>query len=245
MTVAPPPVLMSSFGVAKHGNADAEWEDSAAHSEGHARFAVADGAAAAYQAGVWSHLLTGGFITDPFAIDNDPQFIEWWRRRAGEWQEMTRVDDDPPYYVQHAQRRGSHATLLCVELRPGPSYLAGAVGDTCLLHARGGRIRSAFPVESADSFGYRPDLIPTNQTDPPTLARASGTLESGDVLIGATDAAAEWLLRARAASCDEPLSAVLGATQSMDEVVASARRSGGLRNDDVAIVRCLVGDVDS
>lgn len=241
MKTVPRPVRFSSYGVTKAGNADADWEDAAAHSEGRGRFAVADGAAAAYRAGLWSHILACGFVSDIVPLDDDAQLGAWVQRRAGEWTAATSVGDDAPYYIRHAQRRGSFSTFLGVELRGGASYLAVAVGDTCLIHVRHGEIISSFPVGSPDDFGYQPDLLATTSSRPPKWSRSEGRLDDGDMLLGVTDAVSELLLRAATDGDPAPMAALRAADTSIASFVADARRSGRLRNDDVAVVRCLVG----
>ncbi len=147
-----------------------------------------------------------------------------------------------PYYLRAAQARGSHATLLTVELLPGGSWRALAIGDSCLLHYRRGVLISSFPIVDADAFGFTPDLVATDR-DTSTLAkRASGQLRSGDVLVAATDAASEWMLR-YAGTEHDPAPIILADDGDLLATVLAAREAEHLRNDDVAIVRAVIGTV--
>lgn len=239
MTAAPA-ISMSSFGVAKNGGTDRDWEDAAAHSERARRFAVADGTSSAYRAELWSQLLVSGFLAEPFPLDDGPAFYAWVDRQAMLWNEGTAVDESAPYYARLAQARGSHSTFLGVEFGPDETYRAIAVGDTCLFVVRDGVVTEAFPLNRAEDFGFHPELVGTQGT-PGEVRLCRGRLQEGDVVIAATDAMAEWLLRAHVAASEEPLAAILGALDSIDDLVAAGRRSGHLRNDDVTVVRCLIG----
>lgn len=239
---APAPVSFRSFGLPKVGHSEAEWEDSAAHSEEGACFVVADGAASAYHAGLWSHLLTRGFVKDRFALDDHDELSRWLRRRAREWHTRTEIADDDPYYLRAAQSRGSHATLLTAEVLPGGSWRALAIGDSCLLHYRRGALVSSFPIVDADAFGFTPDLVATDRDTASLAKRSSGELRSGDVLIAATDAASEWMIR-HAGTEHDPAPVILADDGDLLATVLAARESGHLRNDDVAIVRAVIGAV--
>jgi hypothetical protein len=240
---AAPSLTFQAFGVPKVGHSEAEWEDAAAYSVATARFVVADGATVAYQARTWSNLLVRGFLDDPFRVDVEAELSPWLHRRAAEWERATAADveADAPYYLREARQRGSHATLMAVEIRPGPVWCAVAIGDSCLLHYRAGRLVHSFPIDDPDAFGYAPDLAATDHDSSHLAVRSQGELVAGDVLLAVTDAAAEWLLRS-AGTADDPAPTISTTDEPIDELVHHARAAGALRNDDVAIVRCLVGD---
>lgn len=229
---------MSSFGVPKLGNSDAEWEDAAAHSERLGRFAVADGAAAAYHAGLWSHLLVRHFITAPAFPGELHELEQMVATAAVQWHDLTRVDAQAPYYVRHAQERGSHATFLGVEILPSGHYRAVAVGDSCLFQLRQGEPLAVFPVERPEDFDYHPELIATSGLDGARVSRLDGRTAEGDVLLASTDAVAEWLMRTHRSGDSTVIDGLLGELGGLDEFVARARQVGALHNDDVAVVRC-------
>lgn len=228
---------MSSFGLPKLGNAAGDWEDAAAHSESLGRFAVSDGAASAFQAQLWSHLLAAGFLELDEMPDEDQTFSSWAGRLAETWRHRTAVAEDAPYYIKHAQERGSFATFLGVTVNSEGRYDAIAVGDTCMFVVRETEMLEAFPVTDADAFGFSPDLVATN--DPATvLKHTSGQLEFGDILLGATDATSEWVLRSATVGDVRPILALTAPIDAAEAAVTAAHQAGAIRNDDVAVVRC-------
>jgi hypothetical protein len=99
---------------------------------------------------------------------------------------------------------GSFATLLGFDIYgldgPEPHWRAVALGDTVLFHVRAGRLITAFPPMGPEDFGTLPDGV---HTSPASLDRMTerlltggGVLEAGDFLFAATDAMAQWILRA-------------------------------------------------
>lgn len=230
-------VEMNSGGVVKDGNPERDWEDAAAHSVSGRRFAVADGAAAAYRAGLWSHLLALGFIRDPFAVEDLEAFNTWLGRRVEQWHEATKLADDAPYYVRAASERGSHSTFLAVQVGDD-HWSALAVGDTCLLQIREGELIGSFPLNDPEQFDFTPNLISTAAI-PDDVRQAKGSFREGDVLLGVTDAGAEWLLRARTGHGEIVRRLAASSLSDLDQLVHEQRGSGALRNDDVAVVRCV------
>ena len=101
----------------------------------------------------------------------------------------------------------------------------------------------AFPIESSTGYGGHPELVATSGaegTGPlPVIRTASGTLQSGDVLLVMTDALAQWSL-----ACEEALTpawpALLAATQAdLAEMVLGERRRSAMVDDDVTLVRLV------
>lgn len=217
-----------------------EWEDSVAFSESKRCFAVADGASASFMAREWAATLTSAFIDDPVDA-RDEHALEDWLAVVRESFHLD-GDVDAPYYVRAAAQRGSHSTILCVRFvadQGAVRWKAWAVGDTVLLHVRGGRLVTAFPIDNPDEFGYSPDLVSSagNRAIPDGLVRAYGSAEPGDILMGATDALAAWTLEH-----DERAIAVLSemTAEAFPEFVRTAR-AAGLVDDDVTLLRCHVG----
>ncbi|MEQ8841610.1 MAG: hypothetical protein RIB98_11560 [Acidimicrobiales bacterium] len=239
---------LASFGQAKDGYRSHEWEDSAAHSFRSGRFAVADGATTAFRARAWSHILTAGWLSDPFAIDDDDEWVEWLARRAAIWDaDLDGREDDAPFYVVAAANRGSFATLLGVELGVDDGELcwrALAVGDACLFHVREGALLQSFPVTDAAEFGSHPALVHSGTTTGPGavrgVERARGSLIEGDRVLLATDALAEWALLA--GSTDPGVWERLGTIdeEGFGRLIAELRAGDALRNDDVTLLRCGV-----
>jgi hypothetical protein len=146
---------------------------------------------------------------------------------------------------------GSFATLLGFEIDgldgPEPRWRGVALGDTVLFHVRAGRLVTVFPPMEPDDFGTLPDGV---HTSPASLDRMTerlltggGTLQAGDFLFAATDAMAQWILRA--AERDEAKLWLTLTTLAHPDVFArlvedqrreqdSATR---MKNDDVTLMR--------
>jgi hypothetical protein len=130
----------------------------------------------------------------------------------------------------------------------GWHWQAAALGDTCLFHVRDEQLLRAFPIVESAAFSTNPPLAASRSDDEKILARhiavADGWCESGDQLYLATDALAAWFLRATElgerpwAILRDFVSAGDGAFESF---VAEQRASGGLRNDDTALVHIDIG----
>ncbi len=226
----------------KAGNRPEECEDALAVAREGATLAMSDGASSAIFARLWAELLTRQYAADP-TLDLTPSWLEAPRHAFTE----QFAGRSLPWYTAEKLREGSFATLLGLQLDlAGGRWQAVALGDSCLFQIRRGRLIASFPLTDPDDFGNTPFLVPSA----PHLAeralraqqRASGTLEPGDSLVLATDALAQWLLRAsqerRPDHCSPWASLRRYGTRVPDfaAFLARLRASGALRNDDVAVV---------
>jgi hypothetical protein len=203
-------IQMVTFSEPKAGNAPGEWQDGACGGEipgGPARFIVLDGATGAYDTLRWVDQLVTSFMgPDPPGLE-PAAMRAWFASMQDRW-----AADVPAFESVIEERKfaevGSFATMLGLEIRgldgPEPSWRAVALGDTVLFHVRAARLLSAFPPLGPDDFGSMPDGVHTlrSSLDRMTgrLRFGSGVLEAGDFLFAATDAMAQWILRAIAHS---------------------------------------------
>jgi hypothetical protein len=119
-------------------------------------------------------------------------------------------------------------------------WSTAALGDTCLFHVRDGRLRLAFPLSDSASFDTSPDLLCSSDVDSNVIADhvrlSGGTVAEGDDFFVCTDALAAWVL-ARTEEGGRPWETLRDLTEiGFAELVAKARRTGRLRNDDVTLV---------
>ena len=163
------------------------------------------------------------------------------------------------WYERPGLEKGAFATLLTLQMNAGdapaddPEPLAqpgiprvigdwrsAAIGDTCLFQIRAGRLQAAFPLDQNCSFNTSPALLGSCDADPEVIADhvrfAEGTVTEGDDFFVCTDAMAAWFL-----ACVEdggrPWETLRDLTEiGFAEWVSEARRTGGLRNDDVTLV---------
>jgi hypothetical protein len=247
------------FAAPKAGSAEAEWEDGAGYDEGDpatgtARLVVADGATEAYDSIRWVGLLVESFLGPAGPPPGVPAagVVEWIGRLQERW-----VREAPAFANLYEERKfhadGSFATLLGCEVRglggPRPAWTAVALGDTVLFQVRAGTELARFPAVTADGFGINPEGVFTapaaRDRMRAALGRAEGTLAAGDRLFLATDAFAEWMVRA-ADGQPAQLWRLLDRLDpaSFRRLVADRRRAGLMKNDDVTLMRVRVTDRD-
>jgi len=206
-----------TFSAVKDGNAPEEWQDGASggvtgDGTGTARFVVLDGATGSFDAVRWVDQLVTSFVpppgTPPGADHAGPRLEPgamraWFARMQDQW-----AADVPSFdsIIEEEKFRkvGSFATFLGFEITglegPEPSWRAVALGDTVLFHVRAGHLIATFPPLRAGEFGSHPAGLHTQRSslDEMTerLLAGSGVLAAGDFLFAATDAMADWILRA-------------------------------------------------
>ncbi len=226
----------------KCGEAPEDCEDAlavASDAHGHGlRAAVADGASSSAFSGVWARLLTQSFVEVP--IRSDAELRERLPALTQRWYADVYGRALPWHALERAQR-GAFAALAGVEVGAGtPATWKGlALGDSCVVHVRGGAVLCAAPVAASAGFANDPVLISTdaerNVAVETELRLVGGELVPGDTLVLATDALAQFVLAA--AECDAAgIEALLRALECGDAPIDAGRARGSLRNDDVAAV---------
>jgi len=247
------------FSMPKEGNTPAEYEDAFWPREALSfdsvpiRLAVADGATETSFSGLWARLLVtaygrGRLAEKDWHIDL-PKIRRAWRRAVGQ--------KPLPWYAEEKLRAGAYSSLLGLTiLSPQPrdaregTWHALAVGDSCLVQARGDEMISSFPFSRADEFNSRPLLVSSldSHDDAESEARqASGRWTSGDAFFLMTDALAAWCLRG--VEADEQVIDGLRSVETQgqfESLVADLRGDVDdeglprLKNDDVTLVRCMM-----
>lgn len=225
--------------VAKRGNRPGENEDATAAAPDGLRFAACDGATEGWESGPWAARLAAAFVAGP----PEPADFPDWLAGARDWAPDA-LEGAQPWYVAEKREQGSFATLLGLELRrsrDGWAWRAVAVGDSCLFHLRGEELVLAFPLESAEAFGYRPALVPSAPGRCPEPEWGAGRANPGDFLLLATDAAAARLFDpdARAAAAK----AVRAALAARDPAALAdwCRGMQEFANDDVTVIAVRLG----
>jgi hypothetical protein len=146
---------------------------------------------------------------------------------------------------------GSFATLLGFEIAgldgPEPFWRAVALGDTVLFHVRAGRLIATFPPLGPEDFGSLPDGVHTlrSSLDRMTtrLLTGSGVLAADDFLFAATDALAQWILRAVGRDGTKVWDTLSGLAHPdvFARLVEDQRREQDsakrMKNDDVTLMR--------
>jgi hypothetical protein len=206
------------------------------------RLAVSDGASVSYDSRKWAWSLCRTFIRNTnFGIDwlssARAQFADRFGPPADDWA------------ASHAWDRGSFATFLGITLTQ-ERLVAHGVGDTILFVVAGSKIQ-IWPEVEADDFSASPALLCShpgrsafNDTES-AFDKATQIVDAptggwgGTRLIVATDALAEWVIRA--VTPDERLSRLDSISSHVDHAefagwVSDAISAGDVRRDDCAVV---------
>ena len=230
-----------AYRLPKHGSSEAEYEDAVARSPGRAyprRFAVADGASESSFARLWAELLVeayarGRLCAATLCHDLLPLQALW----------RAEVDRKPlPWYALEKARSGAFSALAGLTVREDGTWHALAVGDCCVMHVRGDRLLSSFPLADAAAFDNRPRLLGSNAERNGHLADlaavARGTWEPGDGFLLMSDALAAYVLR-RVHDEGHGVGETLGfmGQQGFRRWTAARRAARVLRNDDVTLIR--------
>ena len=224
----------------KSGHAESEYEDAYAVEAGALRYAVADGASETSFARQWAELLVDRFVREP---PPPAGLREWVTPMQAEWAGANQPKATA-WYAEEKARDGAFSSLLGVILDHG-RWRALAVGDSCLVVVRAGRVERAFPLARAEQFNNRPLLLSS-------VARANrlvwddvrfdeGDLRDRDQLLLMTDALAQWFL-VEAEMGRRPWASLAraGSLEEFCRFVACLRDGGALRNDDATLVRVEV-----
>ena len=236
-----------SFISAKDGANIAECEDAIAVNEIMRRYAIADGATEAFDAGSWARALVESWTTEESCFDTDESF-KLWARATGERWEGEWSGRELAWYAEAKRERGSFAAFAGVvfdEDERGLKWRAVALGDACVIHRRANVIVCAMPLDDARKFNATPQLVPSRTERHADvwqhLCIEAGEVRDGDVLLLLTDAVAAWYLRlfAEADSSITKFENALadGRDEELNLLIDAERCAGRLRDDDVAAVR--------
>ena len=252
------------FSQQKDGNAASEWEDAAGWrvtgqpgapgaAAASARFAVADGATEGFNSRGWvSHLVTSFLAPDSHGgrpALHQPAMRDWCERLQDSWTAASPLSTDA--IVRRKQtEEGSYATFLGCELTgldgPVPRWRAVALGDTVLFHVRADALLSEFPDLGPHDFNLHPDVVHSFRSRLDAVARRmdfqEGVLKPGDMLLGATDALAHWIVKAEARheKLLWPFLATISHPSAFARFVNDQRRANEMHNDDVTLLRIRV-----
>ena len=246
---------VESFATPKLGATPDEYEDASQPAPGNQlrvsigsyACAVADGATESSFSRVWAQLLVDAYTGSSSPPDLDSMVAvarQEWCQYVG--------SRHLPWYAQEKAAEGAFAALAGVHLSEsddgsGAVVFSGqAVGDCCAFHVRGEDLLAAYPMGNAAAFSSRPFLLSTvpGFVAGDALCKFEGILHSNDLLLLVSDALSCWILGDLERG-NNPFSSIrdlgIPGCQSFDELVGGLRTSGGMKNDDVTLLRlnCL------
>jgi hypothetical protein len=219
-----------------------ECEDAIAFDTNTARFAVTDGATEAFHARQWATNLAEHWVRNESTLTLE-EFRKWvadeGRELHDSWSGLTLS-----WYSEEKARAGSFAAFVGVELdlkSDTPSWKAIALGDTCLLHCRGGALLKSLPLSRSESFNSAPVLVASNSklhdTTMQSVVIDSSSCENGDVLLLMSDAAAAWCLQRFEQGDFDADFLTAKADEELIRFFDDEREAGRIRNDDLAVLR--------
>ncbi|HEX8338264.1 MAG TPA: protein phosphatase 2C domain-containing protein [Pyrinomonadaceae bacterium] len=248
-------VQIRHFLLPKEGSTAEECEDAYAFDAGSLRFAVADGATEAFDARRWAARLATEWVGAARAPLTARDFGPWLKEQ-GEWLRASWEGRKLSWYAEEKRRAGSYAAFVGLRLEASGrrmGWRALALGDSCLVHRRGGQVLAAFPLDSHAAFTSTPSLVPSGEhSREAALARLverEGRAEPGDTFLLMTDALSAWYLEAaaRRAPRAEEFDSLLAASENgpLSELVRRERAAARMKDDDVAVVRVGVAEAGS
>jgi hypothetical protein len=218
--------------------------------------AIADGVASGIFSRQWAAILTEAVVSGPPDPGDAASFAAWLAERREEWNRG--IDTSQLAWFQKPKlREGAFSTLLWIELEPagadagaGPEawrLRAKAVGDSCLMHLRGGELLGTFPIEKADELKDNPVVIGSvdlGRDDAIEFQSLEEECRPGDLLVLATDAVADWALRLIESGEPPDWEALWDLPETdWQREVKSLRAAGKMRYDDATLLLLRVGEV--
>ncbi len=232
----------------KLDHAPSECEDAIAVDVETCRFAVTDGATEAFDARNWAARLAQRWVQNQAALTRE-EFREWVAAEGRELQDSWK-SLSLSWYSEEKARTGSFAAFVGVELdlkSDSPSWRAIALGDTCLLHCRRGRLLRSLPLSRSESFNSNPVLVASDssmhETSMQSVVIEAGSCENGDVLFLLSDGVASWFLeRLEKKDLDPNKFVESKQDEELKQFFDEERLAGRMRNDDIALLRIEVSN---
>jgi len=243
---------VTQFHVQKLGNKPDECEDSFYYDLERGKFAIADGASECCFSRLWSTLLTEYFVRSDlslFSIENFSKdelgkaLLSFLPSAQDAW--INKIDwPSLKWNVLEKARRGAFASFLGLEIGKKESYYmwrAIAIGDCCLLHFKSQKLMDSFPLHSSLEFGSTPSMlssIPSPNTHPEVSGK-EGKVEKGEIMVLATDAIVEWILRENENGGDQYKSLFSLRNDDLKAFFEELIEDGKMKNDDLTLITLI------
>jgi len=239
--------------VAKDAAFAAEYEDAYSVNLEQGRIAIADGVSSAIFSGRWARILTTQITENPPDLGESKGWINWLADPRRRWLE----DIDFPRMPIHQKNKlrqvgGAYCTLCWIEVGAESEsedccrLRAFAMGDSCVLHLRGGELVSSFPLTTSAEFDLDPDSIcsvATSRDLQQQLKIIDVECQPDDVLLMVTDAIGKWMLDCVERGDAKPWERLW----ALDEAewlaaIEQLRDTNLMKRDDTTMIAVQMGD---
>lgn len=190
---------VKSFITHKESETSANCEDALAENDSIGRYAIADGTSQSFFPKQWAELLVNHFCeTTALSLDRK-NWKEWITPIQQEWYQQVekRVNKLKRFYLSDRFDAGEAAasTFVGVEIdKTKKEWKALIIGDSCLFHIRGSQLLKSYPIENSKTFTELTETFASFAADNHIAPEVVGDkVNSGDMLILATDALAKWV----------------------------------------------------
>ena len=195
------------FSLAKDAEHPDENQDACRIDPARAVAVIADGVATGIFSRRWAEILASATLAAPPEVADKEAFAAWLSERRQAWSAGIDVDG-LAWFQKPKMRQGAFSTLLWVRLdpveadeaAPEPAFRlrARAIGDSCLLHVRGGQVLTSFPIERSEELDADPVVLGSLDLGRDHLLEfqsLEATCRPGDLVVLCTDAVAHWALK--------------------------------------------------
>lgn len=197
-----------TFWLAKDAAHSEHYQDAFALDASRGVAAIADGVSSSLFSSQWAKVLTAGIVAAPPDVHDAFGLFDWLGRQRSQW--SASVDTTNLAWHQKAKmQQGAQSTLLWVEFWPPETnhaagaaslkFRAFAIGDCCLLHARGSQMLRSFPIEQSATFESKPHVVTSidgKHDEQLAFEMLEDHCQVGDMLVLCTDAIGAWALKA-------------------------------------------------
>lgn len=225
-------------------------QDAAAFDDRVGRYAVSDGVSRSTRAALFSRALVEEVVRA--GLPAPSELPSWLRRPQEAWAEGNE-ERRKQAKTWYAKTPGYGAATLAAAsvAADGVSVELFAVGDSCILHARGGELVALFPALKLADFGFAPPSLSTDPArEPPEAGTWKVTAMPGDALLLVTDALAKWILAALERGETAVLRRMLSfrraeGQRDFEQFVAQERAAGRLDDDDTTLLTVVLPEASA
>lgn len=216
-------------------------------------FSLSDGATSSPEAGAWSRMIVEENSScgsdKKEVIKNFPKIKEKWDKY---WEQRKNdiLNKSHGWWTETILEKPNGATYCSLTFdtdyknQKEVSWRALAIGDSCVLHFREGKLLKSFPIDDPLCFTDRPNLLKTTNTQEELesevkgINEISGIAQKGDTFVLATDALAEWILKYVPNSQELKQKILLSTSYNLDfeKFILEERKYNRLKDDDSTLI---------